>query len=82
MLVFGDYDADGIVSTAIMYNFLKKIGANVSSHIPSRFESGYDINIDFIKEKNFEKSCDLIICVDCGTNAFGVIRICKIQSGQ
>ncbi len=77
VLVFGDYDADGIVSTAIMYNFLKKIGANVSSHIPSRFESGYDINIDFIKEANFKKTCDLIICVDCGTNAFGVIEYVK-----
>jgi len=77
VLVFGDYDADGIVSTAIMYNFLKKIGANVSSHIPSRFESGYDINIDFIKEANFRKTSDLIICVDCGTNAFGVIGYVK-----
>jgi single-stranded-DNA-specific exonuclease len=77
VLVFGDYDADGIVSTAILYNFLKKIGANVSAHIPSRFESGYDINIDFIKKKNTEKSCDLIICVDCGTNALSVIRYVK-----
>jgi single-stranded-DNA-specific exonuclease len=77
VLVFGDYDADGIVSTAIMYNFLKKIGANVISHIPSRFDKGYDINIEFIKDANFKKSCDLIICVDCGTNAFGVIRYVK-----
>jgi single-stranded-DNA-specific exonuclease len=82
VLVFGDYDADGIVSTAIMYNFLKKIGANVSCHIPSRFESGYDINIEFIEKKNLEKSCDLIICVDCGTNAFGVIRYVKYNSGN
>jgi single-stranded-DNA-specific exonuclease len=77
LLVFGDYDADGIISTAIMYNFLKKIGANVSCHIPSRFESGYDINIEFIKEKNIEKSCDLIICVDCGTNAADVMDYVK-----
>ncbi len=48
VLVFGDYDADGIISTAIMYNFLKKIGANADYYIPSRFDSGYDINIDYI----------------------------------
>jgi len=77
VLVFGDYDADGIVSTAIMYNFLKKIGANVCCHIPSRFEKGYDINVEFIQEKNIEKSCDLIICVDCGTNAAEVIDYIK-----
>jgi Single-stranded DNA-specific exonuclease len=74
VLVFGDYDADGIISTAILYNFLKKIGANVSHHIPNRFEDGYDINIDFIKKVNLEKSYDLIICVDCGTNAAEVIE--------
>lgn len=79
VLVFGDYDADGIVSTAIMYNFLKKIGANVSCHIPSRFEKGYDINIEFIQEKNLEKSCDLIICVDCGTNAAEVQEYVKFS---
>jgi single-stranded-DNA-specific exonuclease len=77
VLVFGDYDADGIVSTAIMYNFLKKIGAIVNCHIPSRFESGYDINIEFMQEKNIEKTCDLIICVDCGTNAAEVMDFVK-----
>lgn len=69
VLVFGDYDADGVVSTALMYNLLKKIGANVNYHIPSRFEDGYDINIDYIKNVNLKKSYSLIICVDCGTNA-------------
>ncbi len=77
VLVFGDYDADGIISTAIMYNFLKKIGANADYYIPSRFDSGYDINIDYIKEQNFKKTCDLIICVDCGTNAAEVIDYVK-----
>jgi len=69
ILVFGDYDTDGIVSTALIYNFLKKINSQVDFYIPDRFEDGYDINIKFIKEKTIEEKYDLIICVDCGTNA-------------
>jgi single-stranded-DNA-specific exonuclease len=69
ILIFGDYDTDGIVSTALIYNFLKKLESNVDFYIPDRFEDGYDINIKFIEEKSIENKYDLIICVDCGTNS-------------
>jgi len=72
ILVFGDYDTDGIISTALIYNFLKKIGLGVDFYIPDRFEDGYDINLKFIKEKAIEEKYSLIICVDCGTNAVEV----------
>lgn len=70
ILIFGDYDADGIISTTLIYNFLKKLGLNVQFKIPSRVEDGYDISLEFIKKLNKEQpSISLIICVDCGSNS-------------
>ncbi len=66
VLVFGDYDADGIISLCLMYNFLKDLGLSPHTYIPSRFEEGYDINLKFISGA---KEYGLIICVDCGTNS-------------
>jgi single-stranded-DNA-specific exonuclease len=73
ILIFGDYDADGIISTVLLYSFLKKIGINVLPHIPDRAADGYDINLKFVnnlKKKNPEVS--LIVCVDCGSNCCDV----------
>ncbi len=72
IIIYGDYDADGIISTAILYNFLKKAGFEVDFFIPDRFKNGYDINISFVKDIAQRADCNLIICVDCGTNAFEV----------
>ncbi|MCL4415870.1 MAG: DHH family phosphoesterase [Actinobacteria bacterium] len=84
VLIFGDYDTDGIVSSALMFNFLKKAGLDSDIYIPDRFDEGYDINMDFIRNRVFENGSDyidessnkkfnsrypLIICVDCGTNS-------------
>ena len=69
ILIYGDYDADGIISVAILYNFLRQAGLKVDYYIPDRFDEGYDINIDFVKKQSSCKSRKLIICVDCGTNA-------------
>jgi single-stranded-DNA-specific exonuclease len=70
ILIFGDYDADGIISTVMLYGFLKKIGIEALYNIPDRTNDGYDINLKFItglKKKHPEIS--LIICVDCGSNS-------------
>lgn len=66
--VYGDYDVDGTCSAALMYLFLKELGANVETYIPNRLTEGYGISvqsIDLLKEKNI----DLIISVDCGITA-------------
>ena len=54
VLIFGDYDTDGIVSSALMFNFLKKAGLDPDIYIPDRFDEGYDISLDFIKNKVLE----------------------------
>lgn len=62
--VFGDYDADGITSTALLTEVLNEFGANVLPYLPER-EEGYGVNTDAIE---FLKDCgvSLIITVDCG----------------
>jgi single-stranded-DNA-specific exonuclease len=66
--IFGDYDVDGTGSTALMYLFLKELGANVRFYIPQRLVEGYGISragIDFVKSRD----ADLLISVDCGITA-------------
>lgn len=66
--IYGDYDVDGITSTAIMVSFLKKKGAVVDAYIPDRQNEGYGVNIDAI-EKIVETGTKLIITVDTGITA-------------
>lgn len=66
--VFGDYDADGIISSVLIYNFLRKLGIDTDIYIPDRFEEGYDLSLDYIRQVTEKKKYDLIISVDCGTN--------------
>ncbi|MBQ2696510.1 MAG: single-stranded-DNA-specific exonuclease RecJ [Clostridia bacterium] len=65
ILIFGDYDVDGITSTAILVRFLKEAGAQVLYQIPDRFRDGYGLKhsvIDFCKDEKV----NLLITVDCG----------------
>lgn len=71
--IYGDYDVDGITSTAVLYLALKELGAeNVSYYIPIRDE-GYGLNNDALKKiKN--SGGELVITVDCGITAFEEIK--------
>ncbi len=65
--VYGDYDADGITACALVYLFLKKLGADVCYYIPDRFEDGYSLNKKALDElKN--KDVSLVVTVDCGVS--------------
>lgn len=65
ILVYGDYDADGVTSTTILYQFLKEQNAFVSYYIPNRIKEGYGLNNARIEE--FKKmGYSLIITVDNG----------------
>lgn len=74
--VYGDYDVDGITSTAILVSFLRKHGAEVSYYIPDRLEEGYGINMSAI-EKIASGGTKLIITVDCGITANAEIEWAK-----
>lgn len=70
--IYGDYDADGVTATAVMFLYLKEKNANVFYYIPSREKDGYGLNvkaIDFLKSQGTE----LIFTVDNGISAFDEI---------
>ncbi len=66
--VHGDYDADGICATALAVLLLRELGADVSWHLPSRFEEGYGLNAQTLT-RLAEESFDLVLTVDCGITA-------------
>ena len=76
--VYGDYDVDGITSTALLYRFLKSIGAKLTYYIPDRKDEGYGINIMAVN-KLIKQGIKLLITVDCGITAIGEIEFAKLQ---
>lgn len=66
--VFGDYDADGVTATALLYSYLETRGANVIRYIPDRLTEGYGLNIGAVEELA-ERGVNLIITVDNGVSA-------------
>jgi len=68
IIVWGDYDVDGICAAAVLWQTLHGLGANVLPHIPDRFEEGYGLGSERIK-KLVEEGCQLIITVDSGITA-------------
>lgn len=77
ILVYGDYDSDGVCASAILYLYFKSRGANVSVFIPNRFENGYGISVDAIEEIVSDYSPELIITVDLGITAVEEVEILK-----
>lgn len=74
ILIYGDYDCDGVTSTALLYLFLKDMGADISYYIPSRANEGYGMNCDSIR-KIAETGVKLIITVDNGIAAYEEIEL-------
>lgn len=65
VLVYGDYDADGVCATALMVSSLKKIGIDAKVYIPFRDKEGYGMNQEAI-EDIIKQKVNLVITVDCG----------------
>jgi single-stranded-DNA-specific exonuclease len=66
--VYGDYDADGVTATALLVEFLAKLGVEARAYIPNRYDEGYGLNEDAMQQLA-EEGTDLIITVDCGVRA-------------
>ena len=72
IIVYGDYDCDGITSTSIMYLTFKKLNYEVSYYIPSRYIDNYGLNVANV-QKIADSGFNLIICVDNGISAHEAI---------
>lgn len=76
ILIVGDYDVDGVISTYILFSGLSDFGANVDYHIPDRINEGYGINESIIRKAK-EMKVDLIITCDNGIAALDQIKLAK-----
>ena len=65
IMIYGDYDADGITSITVLKSFLEERGLEVASYIPNRLDEGYGLNKTALK-KIYDDGYRLIITVDCG----------------
>ena len=73
IVIFGDYDVDGVTATALLFEHLRGMGASVRCKLPSRDEEGYGLTVPIV-ESLAEKGFKLIITVDNGVSAVQEVR--------
>ncbi|GIM28135.1 single-stranded-DNA-specific exonuclease RecJ [Clostridium polyendosporum] len=76
IIIYGDYDCDGVVSTVILYDILKQCGANYNFYIPDREDEGYGMNSERI-QKLKEEGYEVILTCDNGIAAFEQVALAK-----
>jgi single-stranded-DNA-specific exonuclease len=74
--IYGDYDVDGITSTAVFVKYLRALGADVSWHLPTREGEGYGLNMAAI-EQIAQNGVKLLITVDCGISGLKEVEFAK-----
>ncbi|MDY0375290.1 MAG: single-stranded-DNA-specific exonuclease RecJ [Desulfobacterium sp.] len=76
ILIFGDFDADGVTATAVLNDFLTHVNGEVSWYIPHRIREGYSLKVEHIAMA-VEQQIDLIITVDCGSDSFEAVDFAR-----
>jgi len=69
IVVYGDYDADGVSATALLSSALRDLGAQVRAYIPDRFEESYGLNTPALMRLR-DEGAQLVVTVDCGVRSF------------
>lgn len=77
ILIFGDYDVDGVSATAIMLKTLKKLGIDADYYLPNRYVDGYGLTKEVLDKIEKQFSPDLIITVDCGISCHDEVEYAK-----
>lgn len=77
ILVFGDYDADGVTATALMVTVLSRLGAMVEPFLPRRVEDGYGLGPDVLQRALGQSQPGLVITVDCGTGSAEAVQLAR-----
>mgnify|MGYP001039334313 FL=1 len=73
ILIHGDFDADGVTGTAVLYEFLREIGADVHFFVPHRGKDGYGLSMRMM-HRGVKNGLGLVISVDCGGSDDRVIK--------
>ncbi len=76
IIIYGDYDIDGLSATALLYSALKTFGLEVDTFIPSRFHDGYGLSEDAVK-RIAKAGASLLITVDCGSSSISEVAYAK-----
>ena len=76
VMVYGDYDVDGITSTSLMYLVLNRLGAEVTYYLPNRLIEGYGLSTDGI-DHAVRNGVGLILSVDCGVTAVDEVEYAR-----
>ena len=77
LVIFGDYDVDGVTSTALLTGTLRALGWRIENHLPHRLEEGYGLSREGV-ERCLEKfPARLLLAVDCGSTAAAVIALLR-----
>ncbi|MEZ0296758.1 MAG: single-stranded-DNA-specific exonuclease RecJ [Candidatus Methylacidiphilales bacterium] len=79
IVIFGDYDVDGITSCAMMWRFLQQLGARSDTFLPNRMEEGYGLSQKAVERCVAELSPELLIAVDCGTTSVNQVAWLNAQ---
>lgn len=74
VLLFGDYDVDGVTSSVLLYQVLKALGADVHCHIPHRTEEGYGLTPEGLECCLSRYQPKLLVALDCGTSSLQEVR--------
>ncbi len=73
IVIYGDYDVDGITSTSLLWRCFKMLGADVGYYIPLRQEEGYGLNLEAVRKlaagEGTIRPAEMIVTVDCGINS-------------
>ena len=77
ILIFGDYDVDGVTSVTLLQEFLQYAGADVTYYIPHRTREGYDLQVNHILGVALPAEADLIITVDCGSSRHDSVQAAR-----
>jgi len=76
IIIFGDYDVDGVTASVLMVQVLRQYGADVDFYIPNRFKEGYGLTMGAL-ENVLKKKPELIITVDCGVRSVEEVDYAK-----
>ncbi len=76
VVVYGDYDADGVSATVLLYEVLSSQGFATRWYIPDRFEEGYGLNAGALSKLRSE-GADLLVSVDCGIRSWEAAEVAK-----
>src|SRR5262249_47902387 len=77
VVIFGDYDVDGVTSTALLLEVLRTLGWSVNYYLPNRMDEGYGLSEEAVENCLAQHKVGLLLAVDCGSSTPGSIQRLK-----